>query len=282
MFELFVSKQIFIYLIVFSLLTFFAYMSDFFIHRKRLFQLAGFMSIVLFLLFASYFLQKYKEVNYPPFRTLFESLIFLGLTVSLIYIIFERFFKITLLAALVHFALAILLFYAFFKKDADTSNLPAALQSAWFIPHVAIYFLGYAALFLSAVLAALYLWRPHAEIPFHSAKGVVRFGFNQLMHFMTIIGFIFIGFGLVIGALWAKEAWGEYWAWDPKENWSLITFLLYSIYFHLRNRRGISEKGNAKIIALAFLVVMFTYLGMNLLPTARQSEHVYIEKRMGK
>jgi ABC-type transport system involved in cytochrome c biogenesis permease subunit len=88
-------------------------------------------------------------------------------------------------------------------------------------------------------------------------------------------GFVLISVGLVIGALWAKSAWGDYWVWDPKENWSLITWLMYIIYLHVRTSPGWKEKHSAWILIGGFAAVIFTYLGMNMLPTADQSAHVY-------
>ena len=95
------------------------------------------------------------------------------------------------------------------------------------------------------------------------------------MHLLNMFGFVLITAGLLMGAWWAKEAWGDWWSWDPKENWSLITWLVYVLYFHLRLLPGWTGRRMAVVTILGFAAVMFTYLGMNLLPTAASSAHVY-------
>ena len=88
-------------------------------------------------------------------------------------------------------------------------------------------------------------------------------------------GFVLLTFGLLVGSIWAKAAWGDFWVWDPKENWSLVTWLVYAAYLHLRHIRGWRGNKAAWLAIAGFAVVMFTYLGMEMLPTAAESAHVY-------
>ena len=88
-------------------------------------------------------------------------------------------------------------------------------------------------------------------------------------------GFALLTIGLLVGSVWAKSAWGDFWVWDPKENWSLVTWLVYGGYLHLRRVRGWRGDKGAWLLLAGFAVVMFTYLGMHLLPTAEESAHVY-------
>ncbi|HEY6005457.1 MAG TPA: cytochrome c biogenesis protein CcsA, partial [Anaeromyxobacter sp.] len=77
------------------------------------------------------------------------------------------------------------------------------------------------------------------------------------------------------GSVWAKSAWGDWWVWDPKENWSLVTWLIFGSYLHLRRVKGWRGDRAAWLVIVGFAVVMFTYLGMSMLPTAEESAHVY-------
>ena len=219
--------------------------------------------------------ERYVQAGRPPIKTLYESLILFGASVTLIYVLVERFYRLTLLGLLVSLFTLAIIAYAILKKDADIVKLPAALQSGWFIPHVVVYFLGYGGLFLGAATAMIHLIRPDRTITFANLKETRVIGYDELMHALVKFGYFLITAGLVIGAFWAKDAWGDYWTWDPKENWSLITLLIYTIYFHLRFQKTWSSKHSAILILAGFAAVMFTYLGMNLLPTAGQSEHVY-------
>jgi ABC-type transport system involved in cytochrome c biogenesis permease subunit len=155
-------------------------------------------------------------------------------------------------------------------------NLPAALQSPWFAPHVVVYFFGYSALGFAFLSAILHLWRPGASVHLLS-KGGERLAMTWagFMHRAILFGFIMLTAGLVLGAIWAHAAWGTYWAWDPKENWALVSWLCFAIYLHLRKAGHFDERAGAWLTIAGFAAVLFTYLGMHLLPSAAQSAHVY-------
>ena len=77
------------------------------------------------------------------------------------------------------------------------------------------------------------------------------------------LGLLFLTFTILTGAIWAERAWGSYWSWDPKETWSLITWIIYAIYLHLRIRRGYEGRAAAVFAAVGFVCVLFTYIGVN-------------------
>jgi cytochrome c-type biogenesis protein CcsB len=172
--------------------------------------------------------------------------------------------------------------FALVKWDADIVKLPPALQSAWFMPHVLVYFIGYAALAFAVGVAAVQLLA--SRYPAVQRLTSLRLGtmltgaaldLDQITYDVIRFGFILLTIGLLIGSVWAKSAWGDFWVWDPKENWSLVTWLVYGAYLHLRKVRGWRGDKAAWLAIIGFAVVMFTYLGMGILPTAEESAHVY-------
>ena len=215
------------------------------------------------------------QTGEPPFQTIYQTLIFLSVTTALFYVVAGRSIPIIGLATGV-FVLAIL-GYAFLKRDADLAQqIPPALQSAWFVPHVVVYFLGYSALFFSFVTAILALIFPDAkQLSPNNPLGISERDFNKMTYQWVVFGFVNITIGLAFGAFWAKFAWGDYWTWDPKENWALITWLVYMAYLHLRFVKGMSPRIMAWVSIVGFLAVMFTYLGVNYLPEAQQALHSY-------
>ena len=92
---------------------------------------------------------------------------------------------------------------------------------------------------------------------------------------VVYMGFSFLTFGLLFGALWAKEAWGHYWTWDPKETWAFITWLFYLLYIHLRLQYSKKHALAFWILALAFVVLLICWFGVNYLPSAQNSVHTY-------
>jgi cytochrome c-type biogenesis protein CcsB len=231
---------------------------------------------------AGLIVERWIEAGRAPFKSLFESLVFFAFTTGVVYLAFERLYRTRAFGALAALLTLALLGYALGKWDAEIVKLPPALQSAWFVPHVVVYFVGYAAVSLAALLAAVQLLAP--RVPLLQRLTTLRAGtiltgktldLEQMTYELIRFGFVLLTVGLLVGSVWAKSAWGDFWVWDPKENWSLVTWLVYGAYLHLRKVRGWRGDRAAWLVLLGFAVVMFTYLGMSMLPTAEESAHVY-------
>ena len=149
-----------------------------------------------------------------------------------------------------------------FKPEIHDKTLMPALQSPWFAPHVIVYMFAYALLGAATIVAVIQLWTGRMYIA--TADNLVRLGFA----FMTI--------GMLFGALWAKEAWGHYWGWDPKETWAAITWFAYLVYIHYRLYRPRSMRPALWTLVLAFILLQMCWWGINYLPAAQgTSIHTY-------
>lgn len=148
----------------------------------------------------------------------------------------------------------------------DRTLMPA-LRSVLFVPHVLAYLLAYA--FLSAAFAAsIRGWR--APVGSNKCEQALDFADRSVQ-----IGFAFLTLGLCIGAIWAKEAWGHYWAWDPKETWALLTWLGYLGYLHFRLQHPLQARGAFVFLGAAWIVLLLCWFGLNMMPIADQSVHTY-------
>jgi ABC-type transport system involved in cytochrome c biogenesis permease subunit len=159
------------------------------------------------------------------------------------------------------------LFLNYLNPDTFDKTLMPALQSPWFIPHVIVYIVGYAFLGFSFLIG---VWGLYIH---YQGKDVARV--MLMADNIIYIGFAFLTFGLLFGALWAKEAWGHYWTWDPKETWAFITWLAYLLYIHIRLRKKQSHKTALWIVVFAFITILICWFGVNYLPSAQSSVHVY-------
>jgi cytochrome c-type biogenesis protein CcsB len=211
----------------------------------------------------------------PPFQTLYQSLIFFAVTTAGVHLVASR--KIPIMGWASAGFILLILAYAYLKQDGELAQrIPPALQSAWFVPHVVVYFLGYAALFVAFVASILALFYPDPkQLAEGNPLGVAMRDFNLFTYKGICFGFAMISAGLLLGAFWAKFAWGDWWSWDPKENWALITWLIYAAYMHLRFLPGMSNRLLAWFSIIGFVAVMFTYLGVNYLPAAQDALHSY-------
>ncbi len=198
--------------------------------------------------------------GHAPFSNLFESLVFFGWTLALLYLIIEWRTKLRQIAV---FALPLAFFSLLYAmtKEPDIQPLMPALKSNWLIAHVITCFLGYAGFGVSFALAIMYLAIGGAAIP--QEKRALTL--DDLIYQTVVVGFILLTAGIVTGSIWANSAWGTYWTWDPKETWSLITWLVYAALLHSRFMRGWQGRRIAFFSIIGFLCVLFTYFGVNYL-----------------
>ena len=146
----------------------------------------------------------------------------------------------------------------------DTTRVPA-LQSPWFFPHVTAYVFAYSLLGCAFVLAIVALFKPASDTV------TLLCGADALIY----IGVALLTFGMLTGSIWAKEAWGHFWSWDPKETWALITWSMYALYIHMRIYRKGSVKLLCVLLIFAFACLQMCWWGINYLPSAAESVHVY-------
>jgi cytochrome c-type biogenesis protein CcsB len=216
--------------------------------------------------------ESYKMgIGHAPLSNLYESLIFFSWTIVLLYLIIEWRIKSRNLGAFVvpfaFFSIA----YASFSPNVNARIQPLipALQSNWLISHVITCFFGYAALTIACGLGFMYLLKglekgekPRLFFRLLPKREIV----DELTYHSVVIGFIFLTLGIITGSVWAYSAWGSYWSWDPKETWSLITWLIYAAMLHSRFVHGWRGKRMAIMSIIGFASVLFTYFGVNFLP----------------
>lgn len=200
---------------------------------------------------------RWSRFGHAPMSNQYESMLLLTWCFLGLLLLFGHHFPVgnpgiwTSLAALFLLGTASLL-------DRSVRPLMPALQSNWLILHVLVCMAAYACFFLSFLAAAACLLP--AASPAKSEATLDAFAYRTVS-----LGFVLLTLGIVFGAVWANEAWGTYWSWDPKETWSLITWLAYAVALHLRRARGWRGRRFAVANAASFGCVAFTYFGVNYL-----------------
>ncbi|MBI5641540.1 MAG: cytochrome c biogenesis protein CcsA [Nitrospirae bacterium] len=149
------------------------------------------------------------------------------------------------------------IFMSLLYKPHNTP-LPPVLKTFWFETHVALSFFAYALFGIAAVLGILFLGR-------HGAKKELPAAQIESLQYRTIlVGYCFFSIAMVFGGIWAYLAWGTYWLWTPKELWTVILWLFYSLYLHARMKQWWSGRPSVILGIIGFIIVMFTYLGVSL------------------
>lgn len=153
-----------------------------------------------------------------------------------------------------------------FNPEIHSKTLIPSLQSPWFVPHVIVYMFAYA-MMGAAVITSVYL--------LFFKKNAIQEQEMEICDNLVYTGLAFMTLGMMFGALWAKEAWGSYWTWDPKEIWAAATWLIYLIYIHFRMYNRLRYDIALLIMLFAFLTLQICWYGINWLPSARGSGHLY-------
>ena len=209
-------------------------------------------------------------IGHAPFSNLYESLIFFAWTITFLYLIMEWRTKNRTFGAFVMPLAFLAMAYASFSPNVSSRIQPLipALKSNWLISHVITCFVAYAAFGISFGISIMYLLK---RLDKPSRKNIfLRLIpdlsiLDNLNYQVIIIGFLMLTLGIITGSVWAHSAWGSYWSWDPKETWSLISWLIYAFVLHSRLVRGWKGKRMAIFCFIGFSCVLFTYFGVNYL-----------------
>ncbi len=215
-----------------------------------------------FAVLASFIAGLWISLGRPPLRTMGETRLwysFFALLAGLFTYLRWRYRWILSFSTVLA---AVFIMINIFRPEIHDRTLMPALQSGWFIPHVTVYMFSYSFLGCAFLLAVYGLFTP---------KNDVMAAADTLIY----IGSAFLAFGMLTGALWAKEAWGHYWTWDPKETWALVTWLCYMLYIHLRYFGKGSRRVLCLLLIFSFLCLQMCWWGINYLPAAQDSIHVY-------
>lgn len=210
------------------------------------------------------------EAGRAPFTNLFETLSFFSWAIILVHLLAVWRYRLPILGTFM-VPLSFIFISLSLSLPKTIVDLMPALKSYWIWFHVSLCVLGYAAFALIFVVGVLYLLQERQLKSKHLGSLYFRLPSLEVLdeigyRFLTY-GFPLMTLGIITGAIWAEYAWGSYWNWDPKETWSLITWLIYAALLHSRLVAGWRGKKAAIISIIGFCVVIFTFLGVNLLLT---------------
>ena len=209
------------------------------------------------------------EVGHIPVSNLYEVFILFCVTTAIIYLHYEKRYRTRALGGFVLLvisaAIGFLLWYTFDRGAHEIQPLVPALQSYWMKIHVPANFIGYGCFSIAAMLGLAYLARGDDANPRPVfARLPARDDIDDMMYKAVALGFAFFTVATILGSLWAAEAWGGYWSWDPKETWALIVWLNYAAWLHMRISRNWQGPAMAAWAIVGLFVTLFAFLGVNM------------------
>jgi cytochrome c-type biogenesis protein CcsB len=206
-----------------------------------------------------------SDVGHIPVSNLYEVFILFSMITALFYLYYEQHYRTRQLGAFVLLvitaAVGFLLWYTVSRDAADIQPLVPALQSWWMKIHVPANFIGYGTFSLAAMVGVAYLLKSHGILVDRLPALEVL---DDVMYKAISVGFAFFTVATILGALWAADAWGGYWSWDPKETWALIVWLNYAAWLHMRLMAGLRGRAAAWWAVVGLLVTTFAFLGVNM------------------
>lgn len=247
------------------------YIASFAFKKQRLAKIGFIILVVGFLDNTAGIILRWIEsyqmgYGHAPFANMYESLVFFSWTVAVLYIFVELKYKESIIGVFATPLIFLAIAYASFDPNISNkiSPLIPALQSNWLIAHVITCFLGYAGFAVAFGFSIMYFFKPENTVQGSIFSKIPSLDLiDELTYQMIVFGFLFLTIGIITGSVWANSAWGKYWTWDPKETWSLITWLVYATFLHLRMMRGWHGKKLAWVSIIGFMAVLFTYFGVN-------------------
>ena len=205
------------------------------------------------------------DIGHIPISNLYEVFVLFCLITSLLYLFYEERFNTKKLGGFVliviNAAVGFILWYTFDRHADGVQPLVPALQSYWMKIHVPANFIGYGSFSLAAMVSVAYLFSGKKILNSYLPKLAVL---DDLIYKSIAIGFIFFTIATILGAIWAAEAWGGYWSWDPKETWALIVWLNYAAWLHYRIVKGLRGSILAWWAVIGLVITTFAFLGVNM------------------
>ena len=213
------------------------------------------------LIFGAYIALMWISLERPPLRTMGETRLWYSFFLPLVGLVTYSRWRYRWILLFSTMLSTVFICVNLFKPEIHSKMLMPALQSPWFAPHVIVYMFAYATTGAAMLMS---LWQL-----------IRRQDLLDAIDGLTRVGLSFLTVGMLFGALWAKEAWGNYWSWDPKETWAAITWLSYIIYIHYRQMPTHRTLFAHLLLLVCFCLLQMCWWGINYLPSASGSVHTY-------
>ena len=245
--------------------------------KQAVYRLAASVQLAALVLHTAAIVLRGVLMGRLPMANQYEFSTAFAWALCLVSLIFIRRFRFPVLGAFASPVTLLLALYAGLQKLNELRvieangvdsirNLMPALRSSWLGIHVSTVIIAYGAFGVSFVLSLLFLLRDRMKADgFWDTHIPKKETLDGISYRCISRGMMFLTVTINIGGIWAENAWGAYWSWDPKETWALVTWVIYLIYLHLRIRKGWNGKTAALFGAIGFLCVLFTYIGVNTL-----------------
>lgn len=245
-----------------SMVLYFIFLS---LKSEKTAKIAGYLMAAGFVLHTAALVTRGIGAGRLPLTNQYEFATSFAWGICLCFLVFLYKFKFQALGTFVTPVIFLIIGYAAMQSK-EVRELMPALRSNWLGIHVSTAIISYGAFGVSFAVSLMFLLRQKmAGSEFWQKYIPEEKKLDMISYRAVSLGFLFLTFVMITGAIWAERAWGSYWSWDPKETWSFITWIIYAVYLHLRISKGWKGKSAAVFAVVGFICVIFTYIGVNTL-----------------
>ncbi len=243
--------------------------------KKSASKVSLYLSIIGFIFHTANIVVRYIEGGHIPVTSMHEATSFFSWSVLILFFIHEFKYKLGLLSSFI-MPIVFLLMFSSSVFPREIKALSPVLQSYWFGIHTILAFLGDAAFAMACGIGIMYLIQERnvksrrLSTLFQKLPSLQTL--DEINYHLITLGFPLLTLAMITGVIWANSAWGTYWRWDPKEVWSLITWIIYALVLHLRLTVGWRGKKAAILSIIGFIIVIFTFFGVTLI---LKGQHVF-------
>lgn len=260
------SVYLFYISIFFYLLSTTFYLIYLFISKRIVGRLGHYSLMIGFFVHLVSMFFRYLNAGYTPITNAHEALSFFALCIAGFFLYAKNIYKMEMLGCIILPALTVISIFAS-TFPTEIKPLPPVLNSNWLPVHTMFSFTGSAAFLITFFISCVYLFAEKEMKKKRFSLMATRFPaldtLDSINYKCMSYGFLFLTIGIITGSIWANLAWGSYWSWDPKETWSLITWIVYAILIHNRLTIGWRGRKTAYMMIIGFFSMLVTFLGVN-------------------
>ncbi len=258
-----IENALFTAVMILYLISMALYFIFFAMKNEKAARIAGWVITLAFVLHTAALIVRGVGAGRLPLTNQYEFATSFAWGICLCFLVFVKKYHFQALGTFVTPVIFLLIGYAA-MQSREVRELMPALRSNWLGIHVSTAIISYGAFGVSFAVSLLFLLRQGRENHDFWKKNIPDYDRLDIISYRAVsLGFLFLTFVIITGAIWAERAWGSYWSWDPKETWSLITWIIYALYLHLRLNKGWRGRKAAWFAVIGFVCVLFTYIGVN-------------------
>ncbi len=258
-----IENGLFTAVMILYLISMVLYFIFFAMKNEKAGRIAGWVITAAFVLHTAALIVRGVGAGRLPLTNQYEFATSFAWGICLCFLIFAYRYHFRALGTFVSPVIFLLIGYAA-MQSREVRELMPALRSNWLGIHVSTAIISYGAFGVSFAVSLMFLLKEGRENHDFWKRHIPDYDRLDIISYRAVsLGFLFLTFVIVSGSIWAERAWGSYWSWDPKETWSLITWIIYALYLHLRLNKGWRGKKAAWFAVIGFVCVLFTYIGVN-------------------